>query len=384
MDNTDKVVSLIDECAKLGLAVQPPDLNESGYDFTVDRDDAIRYGLGAIRGVGRAAVEVITAERDDGGPFVDLAEFCRRVGAGKVNRRVVEALVKSGAMDSLGDSRAGLVAALPQAIRLAEQHGLQQSTGQEDLFGLGGGGSEEPVLVVPDHAVVEWTEQERLAAEKETLGLYLTGHPIQRYESELAYIVSGRIAELAEEVGEGSGERERWKNQGNAKQVTLAGLIVDIRKRNGRVSLTLDDRSGRVELPLFDEAAQQYRELVSREQLLVVQGRIQFDDFTGGYRVSQKHLYDIAQAREAWGRRLEIDWAGPAGDAGFATALRDALTPYRRGGCPVRVNYRGWSAEVPVDLGAEWRVRPDDALLERLGELATGVRMVYDGGVVEC
>jgi len=139
MDSTDKVVMFIDECSRLGLEVRPPDINESGYDFTVDGDKGIRYGLGAIRGVGRAAIEVVTHERAASGPFQDLVEFCRRVGSGKLNKRMLEALIKSGAMDSLGASRALLSAQLPHALRLAEQHGLQQTTGQEDLFGLGGG-----------------------------------------------------------------------------------------------------------------------------------------------------------------------------------------------------------------------------------------------------
>lgn len=383
MDSTDKVVMFIDECSRLGLEVRPPDINESGYDFTVDGDKGIRYGLGAIRGVGRAAIEVVTHERAASGPFQDLVEFCRRVGSGKLNKRMLEALIKSGAMDSLGASRALLSAQLPHALRLAEQHGLQQTTGQEDLFGLGGGdASAVESLVLPDLAVVEWDEQQRLSAEKETLGLYLTGHPIQRYEEELAHIVSGKLADLAAEAGDGDDGRERWQRKANARQVTLAGLIVDVRKRNGRIVLTLDDRSGRVELPLFDDAPLRYREQVMRDRLLVVEGQISFDEFIGGHRVTQKALYDIAQAREEWAKRIELDWDGVAGDAGFAQALQQALAPSRRGGCPVRVNYRGMTAAVPVDLGPDWRVRPDDELLERLAALAGAVRVVYDRGAV--
>lgn len=391
MDNTDKVVTLIDECGQLGLAVLAPDINESEYGFTVADAEQIRYGLGAIRGVGQSAIEMISAVRVEGGPFMDLADLCRRIDLHKANRRVLEALIKAGALDALGASRAALMAQLPHAVKLAEQHGRAETTGQEDLFGLGGG--DAPVVVplpVPDAAVIEWGEQERLSGEKETLGLYLTGHPIQRYETELACFVSGKIAALAEEVGEGGSAngsddpKERWRNRGNQKNVTLAGLVVDLKKRNGRLALTLDDRSGRVELPLFEDVAARYRNIVTRDQLLVVEGKISFDEFSGGYRIAQKQMYDIAQAREAWGRRIEIDWRGADADPSFATRLKETLEPYRRGGCPVWVNYRGWSAGVPVDLGAQWRVRPEDALFERLVALvgAGNVRMIYDGGPV--
>ncbi|MCA1799229.1 MAG: DNA polymerase III subunit alpha [Xanthomonadaceae bacterium] len=388
MDNTDKVVMLIDECAKLDIAVRPPGINESDFGFTVSGPQEIRYGLGAIRGVGQGAVESLVAERTQNGPFTDLADLCRRVDLHRMNKRVLEAMIKSGALDGLGGSRAALMAALPQAVRLAEQHGIAVTTGQEDLFGLGGGAVAAPAaLSVSDTAAVEWSEQERLAGEKETLGLYLTGHPIQRYEAELAQFVSGKIAELSEQVGEGGGHNgnngERWR-QGPQKQVTLAGLVVDVKKRNGRVAITLDDRSGRVELPLFDDVAQRYRNLVVRDQLLIVEGKLSFDDFSGGYRINQKQLYDLTQAREEWSRHIEVDWAGPDAGAEFVAALRGALTPFRNGSCPVFINYRGWSAAVPVELGAQWRVRPDDLLLEKLAGIAGpgAVRVVYAGGAV--
>ncbi len=386
MDNTDKVVMLIDECTQIGLEVRPPDINSSAFHFTVSSNTEIRYGLGAIRGVGQSAVETVTEERAIGGPYIDLPDFCRRVSTGKVNRRVIEAMIKAGALDSLGTGRAALMGALPQALKLAEQHGLQQSTGQEDLFGLpvGGASSDEAPLVVSKGAAVEWTEQERLRGEKETLGLYLTGHPIQRYERELAFIISGKIAALSEQVGEGSGEKERWKNTGNQKQVTLAGLVVEVKKRGSRLAITLDDRSGRVELPLFEDAAQQYRNLIVKDALLVVEGKISFDDFSGGYRVNQKSLFDITQAREAWGARIELEWNGASADRAFIAALREVLQPFRGGKTPVRIHYRGWSAEVPVDLPPDWRVRPEDALLERLVDLGATVKLAYDQGSVEC
>ncbi len=372
MDNTAKIVTLIDECGKLDIEVSPPDVNESGFDFSVSGPARIRYGLGAIRGVGRSAVEAIVAERATNGPFVDLADLCRRVDSHKVNRKVYEALVKAGALDSLGAGRAALMNGLSRALRLAEQTGHAETAGQEDLFGLGATGTHGTAVdvKVTDTTVEEWSESERLQFEKETLGLYLTGHPIHRYRAELAHIVSGDIAELSE--------------TGIQRQVTLAGLVVDVKRRGGRTAITLDDASARIEVPLFEEASQRYRDLVVKERLLVVEGKVGLDDFTGSFRVSQKQLYDIATAREARARRVEVGFDGVAGDARFAAALREALMPHRGGGCPVWVDYRGADAAVPLDLGPKWRVKPTDELLDRLVQVAGpgAVRIVYGGGAV--
>ncbi|HLK71068.1 MAG TPA: DNA polymerase III subunit alpha, partial [Steroidobacteraceae bacterium] len=203
MDHTDKIVTLIDECAAMGLTVLPPDVNASGYAFAVADERTIRYGLGAVKGVGRSAVDALVEQRASGGPFASLAELCRRLDLSRVNRRVLEALIRSGSLDSIGPNRATLMGGLAAALQAGEQAARTQEAGQVDLFaaapavaspsranGNCGAGAPEPAVLA------EWSDSQRLAGERETLGLFLTGHPIAPYEPDLPHFASGRIAEF--------------------------------------------------------------------------------------------------------------------------------------------------------------------------------------------
>ncbi|MGD8378561.1 MAG: DNA polymerase III subunit alpha [Gammaproteobacteria bacterium] len=366
LDHTDKIVTLIDECRAMELDILPPDVNASGHAFTVAGTKGIRYGLGAIKGVGRAAIEAMIAERNEHGAFADLVDLCRRVDLQKINRRVLEALIRAGAMDALGANRATLMGELPRALQLADQQHRARDAGQVDLFGLAAGPEPTPEGDTPVECLPEWDELERLAAEKETLGLYLTGHPIQRYEEELRHLVSGRIGELVAEEPPASGSADRPRGFGSQKAVTIAGLVMEQRKRGGRVTLVLDDRTGRVEVTLFEEAFNRFRHLLGKDAILVVEGRMGFDDFINGYRVTAREIMDIEQAREQWARRVDIRWHADTVDPEFNARLRELLEPFRGGRCRVRIHYRGLSASARVTLGDEWRVRPAEELCTRL------------------
>jgi DNA polymerase-3 subunit alpha len=378
MDKTDKVVTLIDECARMGLAVEPPDVNASQFMFTVSGPKAIRYGLGAIKGVGQAAVDSMLAERAAHGPFRDLRDLCRRLDLNRVNRRVLEALIRSGALDSLGDNRATCMHQLPAALQAAEQHSRAQAAGQVDLFGLAAAAPAADEPAPPGERLPEWSEPVRLAGERETLGLYLTGHPITEYEREFRPIVSGRIADVggARPVGAGEGG---WRGPG--KNVTVAGLVLEIRKRGNRNSFVLDDRSGRIEVTLFEDVYQQYRALIARDAILIVEGSLRFDDFVDDWRIAAKRIIDIAQAREQYARRLVLRWPrGTNGDgSALIGAIEQALRPARGGRCAVAIRYAAHAASANVLLGEEWTVRPSQELIERLGQLVgrDGVELVY-------
>ncbi len=370
MDNTDKVVTFIEECRDMHLEVLPPDINSSHYRFTVRDDDSIRYGLGAIKGVGQGAIDNIIDERTANGTFENVFDFCRRIDARKVNRRVQEALIRAGAMDSFGETRATVMAQLPDAIKAAEQHTRNADAGMFDLFGAelpGGGAAPAESVQLP-----EWDEEQRLTGEKETLGLYLTGHPIDRYEEELSRVISGRIAELT------AGGGEAWTpgtRGGQERSVVVAGLVVAIRmvntRRGGRMAiLTLDDRTGRVEATLFPEAYDRYRNLVARDKVLVVKGTLGLDDYTGGYRLSPEDLYSVDQAREHFAKRLVIAVDDRKGANGFVHSLAELLTPFKEGHCPVWIRYQADAARAQLPLGEGWRVHPTDELLHRLRELA--------------
>nr|AQQ74531.1 hypothetical protein [uncultured bacterium] len=366
MDNTDKVVMLIDECRHMGLEILPPDLNRCDDAFTVDGERTILYGLGAIKGVGSAALEGIVAERAANGPFKNLLDLCLRIDPRRVNRRVLEALIRAGALDSLDAHRARAMGLLPEALQIAERRSRDAEVGQNDLFG-GFRRTRETAELDMTRDFAEWSEEQRLAGEKETLGLYLTGHPIERYRVELERFVTSSIADL---------------RPSSERNVTVAGLLVGIRAMNSRrgdrmAFITLDDRSGRIEISVFSEAYQKYRDLLTKDRLLVVDGSVSPDEYTGGFRMNAERILGIDEARALYAKGLEIDLGTDFN--GVGRSLAQVLEPFRAGPCPVWINYRGRQASARMSLGQGWRVTPTDELLHRLTEVAgtDRVRVVY-------
>jgi len=388
MDNTDKVVVLIDECRSMKLQVDPPDVNRSAHQFRARDDRTIVYGLGAVKGVGRSAIEALIEERERGGPFQDLADLCQRIDLKRVNKRVLEALIRSGSLDSISDNRATAMRDLPQALQAADQASRNRAAGQSDLFGAA---AAEPATAARPPAgepLPEWDEPDRLAAEKETLGLYLTGHPIDRYESELSGMVTARIQQLAAGSvaglgGNGGGQSGNGR-RGSEPRVTAAGLVVAIRVRNtqsgGRMAaVTLDDRTGRLEVTVFPEAFNQFRHLIAKDNLLVVTGGLGYDEFADGYRITAEQILDIGEARNHYARRLVLGVDTERAGNGFVGSLREVLEPFCEGNCPVWVEYRGARAQAALRLGERWKVRPTDELLKRLAHLTRNdnVRIEY-------
>ncbi len=359
MDKTDKVVTLIDECVSMGLTVHPPDVNESAYAFKVAGADAIRYGLGAIKGVGASAVEAIVVERDAHGPYSSLADLCRRVDLSRLNRRVFEALIKSGSLDRVGANRAVLTAELDRAMQLGEQNSRASSVGQVDLFGLAPAAAAAPAAPVTD-----WTESQRLAGERETLGLFLTGHPISPYEPDLKFLVSTRLVDAGGPKPTAAPGERAWAPP---KPVTVGGLVLEVRRRPNRVILILDDRTARIEVSLFEETFQQYRDLIVKDAILLVEGTLRYDDFIEAWRVQAKSLQDIDRARERQARRLWVRWPadfdGPQGLARFETLLKPVQ---QRGGCGVSVLLTRGDYAGKLTLGEAWSIRPTREFLDRL------------------
>jgi len=373
MDNTDKVVTLIDDCQLMGLRVLPPEINRSGYRFTVADPRTILYGLGAIKGAGHGAIEVMLAERAARGPFGDLFDLCRRIDLHKANRRVLEAMVRGGALDGLGPNRATLMAWLPQALQAAEQYTRDASSGQDDLFGLHSAPAREASPRSP--ALPEWEEEERLGGERDTLGLYLSGHPIEQYREELARFTKGRIKDLVAGVESSEPGQRRFQD----RNVVLAGLAVSVRVRKGQSGrfaiLTLDDRSGRVDMRVLSEPYERFRHLLVKDRVLVVEGPLGYDDYSGGYRIDARQVMDIEGARETYAKRLRIDLDARLAADGLVERLAEVLAPYREGPCGVWVRYCGPQAEAELRFGASWGVRPTDKLLQQLRGLVGADRV---------
>lgn len=383
MDHTDKVVTLKDECDRMGLRVLPPDINASQYPFVVAGEREVRYGLGAIKGVGQAAVEMLVAEREASGPYQSLEDLCRRIDLTRLNRRVLEALIRSGSLDSLGANRASLMAQLPIAMQMAEQATRAIEAGQVDLFGLA-----DPVpspIEAPAAASVlqpEWSESQRLAGERETLGLYLSGHPLDRFEKDLARFVSHRIVDVQDDLpAAGAAERGFF----GGRQASLAGYIHEVRRRANRTSIVLDDRSGRIEVTFYDEVLQRHRELIVKDALVLIEGQLRFDEQGNAWRLSAKRVIELNRAREQQAERIVLLWPQTAGadSSLLVQRLADLLAPYRGGPCAVGVRYRGEEGSCALELGAEWRVRADPELLESLEQVVgrEGVRVVYGAPV---
>ncbi len=364
MDNTDKVVVLIEECRQMELTVCPPDINISHYRFTVNEQNQIVYGIGAIKGVGEAAIEDLLEERNTNGFFTGLYDLCKRVDLRKVNRRVLEALIRAGAFDSIDTNRAAHLAELTTALRVAEQHGKMSQTGQNDLFGL----SVQVENAADDGEVYSttvdpWTEKERLEAEKSTLGLYLTGHPITEYETELKHITHGTIAGLQADA-----ERSKGKLEGR-----VAGLIIEMRTRQTKQGkmmgfATLDDRTGRLEVAAFSKIYEQYRDILSKDTLLVAEGAINIDEFSGMLRVTAEKMYTIEQAREMFARNVQLKLDVSFNDLKEEgiEQLSAILDPFCGGNCSVLINFVSKQAKADIQLGDEWRVHPTDELIQRL------------------
>jgi DNA polymerase-3 subunit alpha len=359
MDDTDKVRQFHEDALANGLAILPPDVNASDYRFVAVDRATIRYGLGAVRGTGESAISaIIDARREK--PFGDLFDFCSRVDKRVVNRRVVEALVRAGAFDSLDSNRARLLASAGRALEAAEQALAQAS--QNSLFGE----AEAPrggAAVYLDAA--PWDMRQKLTEEKAALGFYLSGHLFKVYERELAGFARVPLAKLS------AGER-----------VTMAGIVVAARTqmtRRGRMMVVmLDDGTAQVEISVFNELFEKHRDKLKEDSLLVVAGKVQSDEFSGGLRVSADELMDLETLRSRHASLLKLSLNGRAD----ARRLQQVLGPYRatgNGSCQVLVEYENGTALCKLALGESWRVRPDTRLISELGAWLApeNVELVY-------
>ena len=348
MNNTDNVHVFYQDCRANGLEVLPPDINRSEFRFLPLDDKRILYGLGAVKGTGWAAIEVMLAARNQDGPFIDLFDFCRRLDLRKVNRRVIESLVRAGAFDQFGQNRAALLAAVGMAIDAADHSAMH--VGQNNLFG---GASEMDMHALPN--VPAWPEAIRLAQEKVALGFYFSGHPYTAYQAELTGFIRSGLGEI--------------KPHEQLQMQMLAGVVLAVRTRmtrSGKMAFVqLDDGTAQLEVAIGNELFMAHQHLLKEDQLLIVEGKVSSDEYTGGLRVSARRLFDLAAARTANAQILSISCNGQA-DAG---KLRELLVPYlRRDACRVRVCYRNDVALCEADLDDRWNVELREELLQGLRE----------------
>ena len=374
MQNIDRIVVLVDEARSMGLTLMPPSVNLSQYRFTV-QNGAVIYGLGAVRGVGEGPVEAIVAARAAGG-FNDLKDFCRRIDARKVNKRVHEALIGSGAFDEFAqpgetpnETRARLSAELPGAIKSAEQLAQNEAAGITDLFGGLDSAPHDAGATVAKVQYVSLSSRERLAGEKETLGLYLTGHPIGEYEEELRHFCQRKLVDL----------KPQRKTQRVAGMV-LSTRVMKSRRGAPMCFLVLDDRSARIEVSLFPEVYEQFGRKVAKDELLIIEGAVESDDFSGGLTLRGERVFSIMEARKKFSHGFILDYSEDCLPGDFNDRLKGILAPHRseQVGCPVFLLYAAGAASARISLGQEWQVEANDEVLLALRrEFGSKVGLAY-------
>ncbi len=365
MEHTDKVVTLIAECREMGLEVLSPDINHCKFAFEATQDSKILYGLGAVKGIGYAVIEAVVEARNQGEEFSDLFDLCERVDVKRVNRRAMESLIKSGALDKLGAHRASLNASLNTALSVSGQQSSNRSAGQTDLFGV----SAPQQTVRAYRAAPEWSKEQVLAGEKETLGLYLSGHPVDAYRAELAQLTDACLSEL---------------RPSEDRHVVVAGLVVGLRMMNTRrgdrmAFVTLDDKTARLEIAVFSELFSKSRDALRKDNLLIVQGSVSVDEYTGGFKMAAEQIYDIEEVRSIFAAKLVIRLTADNISQELYQSLEHALERSETGGCRVVFQYVTPSEQVTLPAGQRWRVNPTGQLLGDLEELVgeNAVGLVY-------
>ncbi len=364
LQNTEKVVIFVEECRQIDIEVLPPDVNAGDYLFTVNENNQIIYGLGAIKGVGEGPVEAIVDARKKGGPFLNLFDFCERIDSRKVNKRAIEALIKAGALDTIGPHRQIMLAAMGDAVKKAEQSAQNEAAGMIDLFGAIEAEVEEDVYE-PYRSVPDSTLKVRLAGEKDTLGLYLTGHPIDEFEAEVKQVVTLRLGDL-----DASAEELKRARRGNVK--TIAGLVMGVRTRQTQrgdtmAIVTLDDRTGRLEMTLFGEAYSEFKELIVPDTVIVVEAEAGWDDYNDRPRIRAQRVYTLVEARQKLIKGVEFT-VTQAQQQSFIARLRTLVRADLADdqGCRVWIHYTNDKANGLVELDSQYRIPLEDEVLHTL------------------
>ncbi|HXG51115.1 MAG TPA: DNA polymerase III subunit alpha [candidate division Zixibacteria bacterium] len=368
MDDTDKVIKNLAECRERGIEVLAPDINESRADFT-PVGDKIRFGLAAVKNVGEKAVEVILESRDEAGPFESLFDFCRRVDLTAVNRRVIESLIKCGAFDSTGVSRARMTAALDEALRAGQAHQRDSASNQIDIFQMLGSPG-RTARRTPDHypQAEEWSPQQSLAFEKEALGFYISGHPLDKYERVIKRLTSGTLAALREKPSPGD--------------VRVAGVISALKLKNTKKgerygTFNLEDKTGYIEVIAWPDVYRKVAEILASDDPIYVRGRLE----AGEERVQiiANEISPLADAAKAArngnersrrnGERVHLYFRENEVAPEELVSLREALLDYP-GPCNVLLHVMAPDAgETVIELSDQMRVAWTPELEAAVGRL---------------
>ncbi|PHR26429.1 MAG: DNA polymerase III subunit alpha [Desulfotalea sp.] len=360
MNNTDKVVLYINECREHHIEVLPPDINESVKDFSVI-DDRIRFGLAAVKNVGENALDSIVEERINSGKFTSISDFCNRVDSRKVNSRVIESLIKSGSFDSLGYHRAQYVAVLDQAMEQAKAVQRDLQSGQMSLFSIAPEAESRPELShIPMPDIPEWEERKRLVHEKETVGFYITGHPLDDTIHEINTIIDCQIQDLAE-----------W---GDDQPVRIGGLIRTCKKLKSKrgdamAFLTVEDLVDAVEIVVFPTTYAICEEILSSTDPIIIQGTVQKDE--RGPKIIADSIDSLPDAREKYTHSARIKLKSDKLSRQQLEKVKKTLYQFH-GSCPVNLTLHfAGKGEVDIDVLKDLTIRPCRGLTDTMDEILT-------------
>jgi DNA polymerase-3 subunit alpha len=374
-DNIDNVVKFIAEARSMGLVVERPDVNESLADFTVNRREngkVIRFGMGAVKGVGATAVEAILEARTADGPFTTLFELCRRVDTQKCNRRVLEQLVKSGALDGMqgGHHRAQLLAALDAALERGAAEQRDRRSGQTSLFGLlaapSGGDAAKPAQpqgeIYPE--LEPWSPKQLLAFEKEALGFYISGHPLDRYRGDLQRYASAATSDF------GLGAK-------SAGEHAIGGIVSQYRemitkKGDKMARFMLEDAGGTLEVIAFPKTFEKVRHVLVSDEPILCTGQVKNEGTAEAseWKMLLESAAPLSQLREQKTSRVDIHLNADQMTHDMIDELKTILANATRGNCTAVLRLKiAQRSETVITLPDAWAVSPTEDLLTRLERL---------------
>ena len=359
MDNTDKVVRFVKECDYMGISLIPPNINLSDYVFSVTKDNKIIYGLGSIKGVGKAIIEIIIKEREKNGTFCSLDNLLNRCGTNKINKRLIEALIKSGSFDVFGETRSSLMSSYPESMKMADQNSKNISQGQIDIFGF----SEEDSKKIHIKKLEEWTTNKKLSFERDVLGFYLTGHPITEYENEIKGIVSNNLYSI---------KSNYKKNSSRGVLYKIAGVINSIRIRTTNTKdklaqINLGDNTDNIDViannNLLDDS-------ISRDDIVIIEGTLRLDDYTNRLSFRAKSIHSLENARIIFATGIKFKITNEK-DLSVLTGHLEELfsNKDKSGNCIVRIDYMSSGITKSLVLGEKYKISPTNDIINELEKL---------------
>ncbi|AKZ66070.1 DNA polymerase III subunit alpha [Candidatus Palibaumannia cicadellinicola] len=358
IDNHEKIIIIINECLRMGIVVLPPDINKGQYHFHVNENREIIYGMGAIKCLGKAQISSIIEERNKNGKFVDLFNLCKRIDIKKLNRRMLEKLILSGACDKLGPHRAAIMKLLDLALKTADQSANSDSRGQIDIFGVNNIKNQVFFDQYLGPNFRPWSETVMLNGERETLGIYLTGNPITQYLNEIKYYTGGVSLKDIHCLERG-------------KQVTVVGLILSLKikvtKQGNKICIcTINYLNEHLDVIIFTPILQKYKNFLQKDTIVLVAGEVSVDNVTGSCQLIAINIMDINTARKKFSCGLAISLTKQQINKDFLKNISLTIKPHLSGIIPVHIYSKIENVRIRMRFGTNWQVMPTDDLLNDL------------------